>query len=494
MKHLRWPIFSALVLLLGLIISRNAHPTAVAARGGQTIYLPIITRPNQPIWQLIPFDANLDDINGPTSWAAQYGKRPEIIAAADGTAVYVLAQDYDSSTPWKAVLLRIEPIGNGYQVTQTFTDLPMLDRIMGLALDGTGAIYYATAVDEGALISPEYPPANTYRPDIVRVIKLNASGNILFNVDLDIARHQYSSNAEMIINPMVAATARLAVGGNEIALVHGINTGPDWNIGGTRHQKALSTRLNATTGAVTRVSSIWVSHSFDERLLYDGESISELHLGDAYPRTIAFGRDHESYPLFHIKGSLGANNTYTRLGNMALIEGDANYGYLALFASESTTAANNDLIGGPRNLAIVRVNKHDNSLDPSLPDELTVVSSGQTQTNRLKWLTAYDAQSNFHAERPKLIGIGGNEYLVLWEKWQANGNNEQFIGVYGMRIDAFGNVLQGETFLTMNHLHRGDDAILLDGRAAWVTGSSPQNALYIHLVDANLNYQMIHVD
>jgi hypothetical protein len=87
-----------------------------------------------------------------------------------------------------------------------------------------------------------------------------------------------------------------------------INTDPDWNIGGTRHQKALSTRLDATSGAIIRTSSVWVSHSFDQRLLYDGEGIIEHHLGDAYPRYIVFARDHTSYPLFHIKGDLGSGD------------------------------------------------------------------------------------------------------------------------------------------------------------------------------------------
>ena len=122
------------------------------------------------------------------------------------------------------------------------------------------------------------------------MISIYAEGAIQYNIDLDTARHTYNNGAEMIINPMVVASSRLAVGGNEIALVHGINTDPDWNIDGARHQKALSTRLDATNGDVTQTSSIWVSHSFDQRLLYDGTGISEHHLGDAYQLYLTFGR------------------------------------------------------------------------------------------------------------------------------------------------------------------------------------------------------------
>jgi hypothetical protein len=439
--------------------------------------------------QLIPFDANVDDLSGPSSWAANYGKEPEIVVAAAGDALDVLVQDYNPDTPWEAVLLRLESGPGGYVVTQALADLPMLDRIMGLGVDDAGNRYYATAVDESARVDSSYPPLATYRSNIVRVVKVSPSGEVLFDIDLDLARHAADGRAEMIVNPMVAASARLAVGGGEVALVHGINTDPDWNIGGRRHQKALSTRLRASDGAILRTSSVWVSHSFDQRLLYDGSSIVEYHLGDAYPRSLVFGRSHVAYPLFHIKGVLGENQTATRLGNLALIEHDPAYGYLALFATESTPVMA-AAINGPRNLAIVRVKRSDNSVDPSLPDALTVLSSGVQQTNRLRWLTTYTQASKLHAERPKLVGIGNDRYIVLWEAWETSGQADTFRGVYGMVVDAAGSTLVAATLLTADHhLPRGDDAFALSGGAGWLTGSAAGQELYLHQVAADLSYQ-----
>lgn len=461
-----------------------------------TSYLPLVIFQTIPVSSVLtPFDANLNDLCGPSSWSANYGKTPEIIVSSDGVELDVLAQDYDPETAWNAVLLHIKPNSTGYGITQALTDIPLLDRVMGLATDDAGNRYYATGVDESDVVDPTYPPPDTYRSDIVRVVKLNMAGDVLFNIDLDKARHAHNRNAEMIINPMVAATSRLAVGGNEIALVHGINTGPDWNIGGARHQKALSTRLDATSSAIVRTSSVWVSHSFDQRLLYDGEGIIEHHLGDAYPRYIVFARNHTSYPLFHIKGELGQNNTYTRLGNIALIEGDPDYGYIALFATESNASTGSG-INGPRNLAIVRINRSDNSIDPSLPDTLTVTSVGTQYTNRLRWLTRYSDGSNLHAERPKLIGVGGDQYVVLWEEWlNTGGYSDTFNGVYGMVIDDEGDILRAATLITdQHHLHRGDDAFLLDSRAAWMTGGAVEQELYIHLVNTSLNYEMVTLD
>ncbi|MGE5602174.1 MAG: hypothetical protein ACM30E_03935 [Nitrososphaerales archaeon] len=499
MNHLLAPRIGAAVrvlLLLAVLLVPAALDAAPDDPGSpHAVYLPIIRAPSQVLVApaLEPFDADAEDLVGPSDWMANYGKAPEIIVASSGSGLDILAQDYDPATPWNAVLLHVAGNAAAYRITQVLTNIPMLDRVMGLDVDAAGNRYYATAVDESAQVNPNYPPPNTWRSNIVRVIKLDPAGHVLFDVDLDPARHAFDPNAEMIINPMVAATARLAVGGGEVALVHGINTGPDWNIGGVRHQKALSTRLD-TNGNVTRTSSIWVSHSFDERLLYDGQGITELHLGDAYPRWVVLGRNHNPYALFHIKGPVGENLTATRLGNLALIRNDPVYGYLALFATESTPElAGGQIVNGPRNLAIVRVNRNDGSVDLSLPDVLTVNSAGSVETNRLRWLTAYSADSARHAERPKLVPVGDDLYVVLWEQWRTvTADQDQFEGVYALLIDALGNARRPITLVTaQHHLPRGDDAFVLDGRAGWVTGSAASRSLLIHLVDAELRYQAV---
>jgi hypothetical protein len=446
---------------------------------------------------LLPFDANQEDLTGPDSWDTNYGKKPEIIVAVHGNDLDVLAQDYDGATPYTAVLLHLRPDSAGYRVAQALTELPMLDRVMGLDNDDAGNRYYATGVDEDAIVDEFYPGEDEYRTDVVRVIKIDAEGEVLFNIDMDLARHEADNRAEKMVNPMVAATSRLAVGGGAIALVHGINTDPDPSIGGTRHQKALSTYLDSETGDITRTESVWVSHSFDQRLLFDGQGIIENHLGDAYPRYVVFAKEFRDYPLLYIKGGLGENNTKTRLGNVALIENDSAFGYIALFATESTTEFTGEAIDGPRNLAIVRVDRSDSSLDESLPDSLTVVSSGENRTNPLRWLTAYTGDES-HAERPKLVGVGGDQYVVLWERWvpaTEGWYDYAFDGVYGMVIDAMGETLVQETLVTdAHHLHRGDDAFALDGRAAWMTGNEDTRELYLHFVDTSLAYEQVVID
>ncbi|NLN62573.1 MAG: hypothetical protein GX146_06800, partial [Myxococcales bacterium] len=73
---------------------------------------------------LQPFDANREDLTSIADWGPRYGKTPEIIAAAHGSELHVLAQDYDDETEWNAVLLHIKFNGERYQITQAITGFP----------------------------------------------------------------------------------------------------------------------------------------------------------------------------------------------------------------------------------------------------------------------------------------------------------------------------------------------------------------------------------
>jgi hypothetical protein len=293
--------------------------------------------------------------------------------------------------------------------------------------------------------------------------------------------------------------------------MHAINTDPDGN--GVRHQKAITTHLDSDSGAIERTSSIWVSHSFDQRVFHDGTGFIEWHLGDAYPRTLAFARvepDSGSYPLFHIKGDTGANVTRTRLGNVETIENDPQMGYLALFSSEGTTGTDPIIEGvsrvsGSRELAIVRVladfeNADGDTgahIDPNLPDTLDVVSGGENRSNRLRWLTSHHSEApegHVNAERPKLVKLSADRYVVLWERWELQGTEYSFEGTWGMVIDAMGEVQVPATELDDGHLPRGDDAFAHAGAATWVTGDSELRQLELHSVDELLVHTSVIVE
>lgn len=473
------------------------------AEGGETDTTEPPAMPVATIAELlVPFDTNLMDLEGPAGWSTQYGKSPEIVAVPNGRTIDVLVQDYTTSPNGKAYALRLEPAADDYVITAVL-EPPMLDRIMGFARSPADSLFVASGVDETDTLTLEDPMPGQYRAGVVRVVKVGWDGTVEFDTDLDLAREGTGEAPELLVNPMVAATSRLAFGGGAVALVHGINTDTDWGIM-ARHQKALTTHLDASSGEVTRTSSVWVSHSFDQRVFHDGSAFVELHLGDAFPRDVVMARvepDSGPYSLLAIKGDTGNNNTWTRLGNAALVEDDPTYGYVALFATEPTadTAAQ---VAGSRELGLVRVRRDFYAvapdgglhLDPAMPDTFDVQSGGTPRTNRLRWLTHYQTETGgqSHAERPKLVPLGNDTYAVLWERWDAGGSS--FAGTWGMVIDATGAPVVEAAELTDAHLPRGDDAFALDGEAAWITGDAQARQLHVHVVDAQLAYRRIVVE
>lgn len=500
-KHYgRWCVSSGVIF--SALLGGCGEPESTSGGGGEGGGG---TPPPEPVATmaelLVPFDANRLDLEGPGGWSTQYGKSPEIVPVARGRVIDVLVQGYENNQPKsQAFVLRLQPSEGDYVITAVLTP-PLLDRVMGLGVDAD-TVFVASGVYEADTLTLEDPAPGEYRSGIVRVVKQTWDGAVLFDTDLDLARQAAGGNPELLINPMVAATSRLALGAGRVALVHGINTDADLSIG-ARHQKAITTHLDAETGQVVRSSSAWVSHSFDQRVFHDGTSFIELHLGDAYPRDVVIAPvepDSGPFSALAIKGALGDNNTWTRLGNAALVESDPDIGYLVLFATEPG-GDTSGMITGSRDLGLVRVRRDlakvppgSSPLDPIMPDVFEVQSVGESKQNRLRWLTHYqsDAPGQSHAERPKLVPLGNDTYVVLWERWDGGGG--KFAGTWGMVIDAKGAPLVDATKLTDSHLPRGDDAFNLSGEAAWITGDSELRQLHVHIVDKTLAYRLIVVE
>jgi hypothetical protein len=451
-----------------------------------------------------PYDSDSDKTS-PWGWQSNYGKAPEIVALPDGESVDILWQDHSADVSGdrddpnknakKAFVVRVEKSGAGYAVTRAY-QIDQLAHIMGLAKDESGNYYVATGVDEDADLTAENPGPGMHRPNIVKLVKFDENGCKLLEIDAGLARQKADAKSEPIINPMVAATSRLAYHAGRLAIVHGINIDYDPEVM-ARHQKAQSTHFDATTGAATLTSSMWVSHSFDQRLFWDGTGFVELHLGDAYPRSIALGRFNDqksgtkTYDLFKPKGAEGDNNTFTRLGGIAPIaEGD--WGYLVVFTTERGTETE-ELLNGTRDLAFVRVSRNFAGLSEKGTDfvdgEATqaVTSSGKAVTNKLTWLTDY-ATDAAQADRPRVAAIGGDRFVVLWERWTGTAERQStFGGMQGLVLGGDGKVKLEAKQLGTAHLSRSDDVVTLGEHALFVSGSGSGKKLTLNLIGADLS-------
>ncbi|WP_394851095.1 hypothetical protein [Pendulispora rubella] len=443
-----------------------------------------------------PFDADRDDLVGPSGWDAQYGKLPELVPAAGASYVDVAVRNTNETPAREIAVVRVEPDAAGtWRVTRAYK-VRSLGNLLGFARGADGSYYYATGSKDPD-VTTSFPAPKQHRSNVLRALHFDSEGKTLFDVDIDIARESANKASEPIVTPGRASSSRLSVAGNTLALVHGISTEPDG--AGTRHQKAASTFFDASTGAVRGTSSIWVSHSFDQRHLVDGNDIYEFHLGDAYPRATAIGRirDSKSGSLqmaFRPKGAQGQNNTFTRLGNLVRIDAGAGKGsFLGLLATERT-ADTGSLVSGSRDLALVRLTPdlakggEASAVDATFGEESAVNSGGENATNRLRYLTDYhtSAPGKTHAERPKLVPIGNGEFIVLYEEWALSGDKSTYNGTYALRIDGDGTIRAAATKVSQHHLPRGDDAFAYGGGAAWITGDKTKRSLTVHMVSASL--------
>jgi hypothetical protein len=444
------------------------------------------------------------DKTSPWGWDTNYGKAPEIVALPDGENIDILWQDHSADVgrgetdpnknAKKAFVVRVEKSASGYAVTRAY-QVDQLAHIMGLAKDEAGNYYVATGVDEDADLTPEMPAPKMHRPGIVKLVKFDANGCKSLEIDAGVEREKAKAE-EPIINPMVAATSRLAYHAGRLAIVHGINVDYDAAVE-ARHQKAQSTHFDAVTGAATLTSSMWVSHSFDQRLFWDGTGFVELHLGDAYPRSIALGRFNDqksgtkTYDLFKPKGALGANNTFTRLGGIAPIA-SGDWGYLVVFATERASAAGSEVLQGTRDLAFVRVSRDFANMDEkgsAFVDGAStqaVTSSDKEVTNKLSWLTDYGTDAA-QVDRPSVTALGGDQFVVLWERWTGTGDRQAtFAGTHGLLLGADGAEKVAAKQLSTRHLSRSDDVVAVGGQALIVSGDGTAKKLTLQLVGADL--------
>ncbi len=455
-----------------------------------------------------PFDSDSDDTS-PWGWDTNYGKPPEIVALPDGENLDILWQDHSADparnqddpnkNAKKAFVVRVEKGAAGYAITRAY-QLDQLAHIMGLAKDESGNYFVATGVDEDADLTPDMPGPGMHRPGIVKLVKFDANGCKLLEIDAGNERAKADPKSQPIINPMVAASSRLAYHAGRLALLHGINVDYDPKVS-ARHQKALTTHFDATTGAATLTNSMWVSHSFDQRLFWDGTGFVELHLGDAFPRAIALGRFNDgkdktsTYELFKPKGDTGDNNTFTRLGGIAQVTvGDL--GYLVVFATDRgpETSA---ILNGTRDVAFLRVSKGFADMDEkgtAFVEGATtqeVTSSGKAASNKLTWLTDYAADAA-QADRPRVAAISGDQVVVLWERWTGTTDREStFAGTQALVLGNDGVVKVMPKQVTQQHLLRSDDLISLGAQAAFVSGDGAAKQLTLNLIGADLTLTLV---
>ena len=432
------------------------------------------------------------DIDGdslsPNSWMANYGTNPEIILQST-TDIILVAWRHQANTgdTEKIIVSKIVSANSGYSISGHVT-VESLGLLAGFSVDNSSNFYVLSAKSEN--LSDNLSNIG-HRSGIMTLQKFDSDTTRKYIVDVSL-EGKYNTP---IMSPMHAGTSRMVFGNGKL----NVNFAGHTNIsGGVRHQHSKQITFIADNGSVDSVYT-GPSHSFDQRVVFDGTDFIGVGLSDAGPRGIAVAKVGTvttlskleplseshcnffslTYPCgngtttsyrfnpvaYGIKGgndgdtAMHYNMVFTRLGNIQV----GTNGYPILFATEKSTGYTGSTVNlDARNLALVHVKNDftsadyhdwDNSYKIGMVDNDTSLNSNFTShavtvVNKdnssltysannpgIVWFTNYSDKSLENVEKPKLVKISTNKFIAIWEKWKAT--NTSITGMSSDYVSTF---------------------------------------------------------
>ena len=203
---------------------------------------------------------------------------------------------------------------------------------------------------------------------------------------------------------------------------------------GLNHQSNMTYAINTESMkvesefyGVMNISYGYVSHSFNQFIKTDGNSVFRLDHGDAYPRAVSITKIDVGESVTNVKdrsinaypieiGSIGDNFTGVSVGGFELSENNC------IFVGDSIDFSNADnsylsYRQQARNIFV-------NITDKSLSDSKTI------------WLTDFVPESSNKVSTPQLVKLDSDRFLVMWVE-EAPGEKYVVFVV----IDANGNII-----------------------------------------------------
>lgn len=300
--------------------------------------------------------------------------------------------------------------------------------------NGNYYVFYAQPVSEGA-----------FNEQNMALIKYSSQGNKLneYKLAAQTTDERWALGYSGVKVPFDSGTCRMEISGHMIAVYFG------------RIQFVAKDKLNhqASYGFILDIDNFQrlsgkdslkmpsAGHSFNQFILpVSGGFIFADH-GDHGPRSFAFERvgvshQNEKNESFKFKGGMSAHSsvpyqyTFAEMGGLSKTDS----GYLFLGAYEKSTALQS-VINDSRNLFIL-----------TLSEDLSSVSSPV-------WLTNYTNKETENAVAPKIVNIGDNKHLVLWENYNTVTTESL---TYMTVIDDRGNIITPTKELTGVYLNGYD--------------------------------------
>lgn len=469
--------------------------------------------------------------------AAAPTKKPQIVPVVRGDTLFIAYQTWGQSKPTDKVVIVKVPLGNvSKKKLTTHRTVPSGGVLVGFTVDDKGRDFTLTAKAE------EFPnnPTGDFVEAIAKTRRMDVftlhSGATATDLNTD------TYTAKPVFGVCNAGSGRLAAGAGDLAAVFARRHYSRENK--IIHQEADSMLLAADSAKVLLKAQNSASHSFDQRLLFDGTDFVSLHQGDQYPvagliveKILINPRNGRApgarFAAFACPTS--GNNVYYELGALAAEED----GYPVLFAATRNTEEVSPKTAEekgrqPWELGMVYVRRgFQDKAQPKNPYDIVgsgVLAGGyakpetltfdnlswdpatsmfskresRTVTRQVAWLTSYSDNKGpaTRASAPKLVQLAPGKYVAVWEEQALTGRGWEYRRTMTNTITITGGpddkqIVPGTAVPLAGtlRLHRGDDAfaLLLDGQrtAAWVTAGETNRQLTLHTVSDDLKYTAI---
>jgi hypothetical protein len=262
--------------------------------------------------------------------------------------------------------------------------------------------------------------------EVIRIVKYDKSFNRLGSVSVN------GGDAKTRI-PFNLGCPRMAENGDTLIL----HTSRElYTIRGENHQANLTISIDTAKMTATFVGTNYpenyVSHSFDQYVLFDGDMPVFLDHGDAAPRSVVLHRPvtPSSYfncdraTMFPIPGKDGANATGVSVGGFEMSEKNYLTAISTIDHSKVTEYTDFSLVGldDDRRDIVVCILPRDFE-DGAEAKQITI---GRYIGTKL------------YASTPKLIANGNDTFIVLWQEFSHNGDHgaviAQIIDGYGKTV------------------------------------------------------------
>ena len=302
--------------------------------------------------------------------------------------------------------------------------------------------------------------------EVYRVTKYDKDWNRLASVGL------FGANT---YEPFAAGSCDIVSMG-DFLIVHTCHT--MYSSDSTHHQANAVFEINTASMTVTDMHTEvsnpdhgYVSHSFNQYSVLNGDQLVSVDHGDAYPREIRLTRYQDDitdgtfsggtiYPatVLSIPGTTGDNNTGVTLGGLQ--NSDGNF----LIAGTSAYRTNSE------------AEAIDNNRDVFLA---SVESSGSTA--EINYITSY---SDTSASNPFLVPVNNNYYMLLWSTLSGENNNNGKRGsngtIYYQKIRSNGKP-DGKIYSVKGHLS-DCEPVMFNNNLTWYT-TDAKNKTIFYLMD-----------